>query len=389
MAIWTKRSLCALTLLTGILVAWPSFAADTRLRRRQPMPPRPPLRQRPNCPRTFPARTPTRTSPRGPIPPAAPPAFGPRPPATARATSPPSRPSPTSTTASPTTCSRSTWSGRLIAGFLVMFMQAGFAMVETGLCRAKNAAHTMSMNLMIYALGCIGFWAYGFAIGWGNWINGPVAPGWYSSLGPGTSVLNSGWGLGASPMRRRRRVQVRPDRTEGLLPQRRGRRERHGPVLLHDGVHGHHGHDSHRRHGRTLELEELLPLRTLGGAALLHLRQLGLGRRLAGPNGRELETRPRGGRFRRLRRRPCHGRHHRPGRRHGPRPATGKISPKTASRCRSPAITCRWSSWARSSWPSAGSASTPARPWPAPTCGSARSWSTRCWPASPARLPRC
>jgi len=84
----------------------------------------------------------------------------------------------------------------LIAGFLVMFMQAGFAMVETGLCRAKNAANMMSMNLMIYAFGCIGFWAYGFAIGWGNWINGPVAPGWYSTLGPGTSVLNSGWGLG-------------------------------------------------------------------------------------------------------------------------------------------------------------------------------------------------
>jgi ammonium transporter, Amt family len=83
----------------------------------------------------------------------------------------------------------------LIAGFLVMFMQAGFAMVETGLCRAKNAAHTMSMNFMIYGLGCLGFWAYGFAIGWGNWINGPVAPGWYSSLGPGTSILNSGWGL--------------------------------------------------------------------------------------------------------------------------------------------------------------------------------------------------
>ncbi len=83
----------------------------------------------------------------------------------------------------------------LIAGFLVMFMQAGFAMVETGLCRAKNSAHTMSMNFMIYALGCMSFWAYGFAIGWGNWINGPVGPGWYSTLGPGTSVLNSGWGL--------------------------------------------------------------------------------------------------------------------------------------------------------------------------------------------------
>lgn len=83
----------------------------------------------------------------------------------------------------------------LVAGFLVMFMQAGFAMVETGLCRAKNAAHTMSMNFMIYPLGCIAFWAYGFAIGWGNWFNGPVPDGWVSTLGPGTALLNSGISL--------------------------------------------------------------------------------------------------------------------------------------------------------------------------------------------------
>ncbi len=80
----------------------------------------------------------------------------------------------------------------LVTGFLVMFMQAGFAMVETGMCRAKNAGHTFAMNFMIYPLGCLGFWAYGFAFGWGNWFNGPVPPGWYSSLGPGTSVLNQG-----------------------------------------------------------------------------------------------------------------------------------------------------------------------------------------------------
>lgn len=86
----------------------------------------------------------------------------------------------------------------LIAGFLVMFMQAGFMLVETGLCRAKNAAHISAMNFMVYPLGCFAFWAYGFAIGWGNWWNGPVPPGWYASLGPGLSVLNSGWGLGAA-----------------------------------------------------------------------------------------------------------------------------------------------------------------------------------------------
>jgi Amt family ammonium transporter len=87
----------------------------------------------------------------------------------------------------------------LIAGFLVMFMQAGFAMVEGGLCRAKNSAHTMAMNLMIYPLGCIAFWAYGFAFGWGNWFNAPVGDGWYMSLGPGLSLLNEGIGIGGEP----------------------------------------------------------------------------------------------------------------------------------------------------------------------------------------------
>jgi Amt family ammonium transporter len=86
----------------------------------------------------------------------------------------------------------------LIAGFLVMFMQAGFMLVETGLCRAKNAAHTAAMNFLVYPLGCLAFWVYGFGIGWGNWFNGPVAPGWYASLGPGLAALNEGLGLGAA-----------------------------------------------------------------------------------------------------------------------------------------------------------------------------------------------
>ncbi|HYO25347.1 MAG TPA: ammonium transporter [Lacipirellulaceae bacterium] len=83
----------------------------------------------------------------------------------------------------------------LLGGALVMFMQAGFMMVETGLCRAKNAAHTSAMNLMIYPLGCLAFWAYGFGIGWGNWWNAPVAPGWYSPIGAGTVALDSGYSI--------------------------------------------------------------------------------------------------------------------------------------------------------------------------------------------------
>ncbi len=56
----------------------------------------------------------------------------------------------------------------LVAGFLVMFMQAGFALVETGLTRAKNVAHTMGMNFFVYAIGILGFWAVGFALQMGG-----------------------------------------------------------------------------------------------------------------------------------------------------------------------------------------------------------------------------
>src|SRR6185503_1390887 len=59
-----------------------------------------------------------------------------------------------------------TWT--LICGFLVMFMQAGFAIVETGLCRAKNANHTMMMNFMVYGVGMLAYWLIGFAIQMGG-----------------------------------------------------------------------------------------------------------------------------------------------------------------------------------------------------------------------------
>src|SRR5262245_41157692 len=56
----------------------------------------------------------------------------------------------------------------LITGFLVMFMQTGFAMVETGLTQAKNAAHTFAMNFLIYPLGMLGFYVLGFGIMFGG-----------------------------------------------------------------------------------------------------------------------------------------------------------------------------------------------------------------------------
>src|SRR5882724_8235271 len=52
----------------------------------------------------------------------------------------------------------------LVCGFLVMFMQAGFALVETGFTRAKNASHTMAMNFMVYGIAMIAYWAIGFGL---------------------------------------------------------------------------------------------------------------------------------------------------------------------------------------------------------------------------------
>jgi Amt family ammonium transporter len=65
----------------------------------------------------------------------------------------------------------------LICGFMVMFMQAGFALVETGFCRAKNAAHTMLMNFMVYAIGMTGYWILGFGLQMGGVGAGPLAGG--------------------------------------------------------------------------------------------------------------------------------------------------------------------------------------------------------------------
>src|ERR1022692_2530144 len=83
----------------------------------------------------------------------------------------------------------------LITGFLVMFMQAGFALVETGLCRAKNAGHTMSMNFMIYPMGMLGFYVCGFAFMFGGMADTTSAVnGTISTMG-GYGGLNHEFGI--------------------------------------------------------------------------------------------------------------------------------------------------------------------------------------------------
>ncbi len=84
----------------------------------------------------------------------------------------------------------------LVAGFLVMFMQAGFAMVETGFTRAKNAAHTITMNFMVYGIAMLAYWAVGFALQAGG-VGALGTLGGYDKLAHEVSLTIGGkdWGL--------------------------------------------------------------------------------------------------------------------------------------------------------------------------------------------------
>jgi Amt family ammonium transporter len=83
----------------------------------------------------------------------------------------------------------------LLTGFLVFFMQAGFALVEAGLTRAKNVAHTMAMNLFVYPAGALGFFICGFAIMFGG--VGPLATlGGFNGLNHEISVNIFGHAFG-------------------------------------------------------------------------------------------------------------------------------------------------------------------------------------------------
>ncbi len=56
----------------------------------------------------------------------------------------------------------------LLCAFLVIFMNAGFAMVEAGFCRQKNAVNILSKNLIVFGVSTISFWIFGFALMFGD-----------------------------------------------------------------------------------------------------------------------------------------------------------------------------------------------------------------------------
>jgi ammonium transporter, Amt family len=84
----------------------------------------------------------------------------------------------------------------LITGYLVMFMQAGFAMVESGLCRVKNANHTYMMNFFVYTAGLFSYWLIGFAIQQGGSAGNGNLGGLYSlNSEHSLSFFGKAWGI--------------------------------------------------------------------------------------------------------------------------------------------------------------------------------------------------
>ena len=56
----------------------------------------------------------------------------------------------------------------LVAGILVMFMQPGFMLVETGFTRSKNSVNIVMKNFMDFSVGAVTYWAFGFALAYGG-----------------------------------------------------------------------------------------------------------------------------------------------------------------------------------------------------------------------------
>ena len=268
----------------------------------------------------------------------------------------------------------------LFTGFLVMFMQAGFAIVETGLCRAKNANHTMMMNFMVYGAGMLAYWLIGFAIQEGG--VGAVA-----NLG-GTAPLNGeyaiklfgkDWGLfgmngvmlggatydvGVMVMFLFQMVFM--DTALTIVTGTAAERWKYSAFLVSSLVMGAFTYP-------------LFANWAWGGGWLANAR-------------RELRSRTRLLGLRRLRRRPRGRRADGPGDGHPHRAAHRQVHPRRKGQRRFPATTSRWCCSAASSWRSGGSVSIPGRRSArrrTATSASAPSPSIRCWPAWRARSAPC
>jgi Amt family ammonium transporter len=90
----------------------------------------------------------------------------------------------------------------VIGAVLVIFMQAGFALVETGFCRAKHAAHVFGTNFAVFGLGFVAFYLVGFAFMFGGFsypgyfgLDSPLNADALIKVGDWTFLWGGGWAL--------------------------------------------------------------------------------------------------------------------------------------------------------------------------------------------------
>lgn len=67
----------------------------------------------------------------------------------------------------------------LVAGMLVFWMNAGFALVESGFCRKKNAVNILGKNFVVFAIASLVYYVAGFAIQYGNGNDFFGTTGWF------------------------------------------------------------------------------------------------------------------------------------------------------------------------------------------------------------------
>ena len=239
----------------------------------------------------------------------------------------------------------------LVTGFLVMFMQAGFAIVETGLCRAKNANHTMMMNFMVYGFGLFAYWVCGFALQMGGAAGVSILGGCEPVLSH--EIVDSSCLARIGALGHKGFFLAGPTYDVGVMV-----------LFLFEMVFM----DTALTivtgtRCRTLEIRRLL--RFVGRPGRDHLSdlwQLGVGWRLALQPGRELRLWARLRRLRRVGSGACRGRNHRSGDGHDHRAAYRQIQHATASQWRCPGMTLSSCCSAASFWLSAGSDSIPEHP---------------------------
>ena len=157
----------------------------------------------------------------------------------------------------------------LITGYLVLFMQAGFALLTCGLVRKKNAGHLMMLNFAAYVFAFLAYYAVGYAFQFGG-------------VGDQRRARQSRRHADAEPFLIGERPVGLPGR-QGILPERsRLRRRQQRADAVRSRVHGDRRLHHRRRDLRAHHLLGLHPVRALRGRdPVPDLRLLGLGRRLA------------------------------------------------------------------------------------------------------------